>query len=117
MNENELKRIGFDRENFFEWMTKEISQQRELFIVKSRQYATIDPLANFRTAAMARYGNGSYNSMFLEAKSYAMKHIAHLINNDTTGPKIEESLGDIAVYCLIMKYMAEMDKMDKKEDL
>ena len=110
-----FERIEFDQQNFYEWMLGEMDKQKDLFAAKNDQYSTGDPLANFRTSALAKYHNDSYCCMFNEAKNFAMKHIAHLINNGIAGPKISESLGDIAVYCLIMKYMVEMNTEKNKK--
>lgn len=109
----DFKYYEFDIDNFNIWMLREMDKQKLLFQAKSDQYSTHDPLANFRTSALATYHEGSYRYMFEEAKGFAKKHIAHLINSNIDGPKLSESLGDIAVYCLIMKYMVEMHQENK----
>lgn len=43
--------------------------------------------------------------MFDEAKNYQRKHVAHVQNCNISGPKVDESLKDIAVYAVIMLYM------------
>ena len=78
---------------------------KETFRRKNQQYATADPLANFRTGAYMRTGRADYADMYEEAKNYQRKHIAHVQNNEINGSKVDESLTDIAVYAVLMKYM------------
>lgn len=42
-----------------------------------------------------------------EAKDYQRKHIAHVENWGIEGPKVNESLTDIAVYAVIMRVMQQ----------
>lgn len=78
---------------------------KETFRKKNEQYATTDPLANFRTGALLNEGIDTWGAMYEEAKNYQRKHIAHVQNNKINGPKVGESLTDIAVYAVLMKYM------------
>ena len=50
--------------------------------------------------------------MYETAKSYCLKHVAHVFGAGQTinEEKITESLGDIAVYCIIMQHMVESNK-------
>ena len=86
----------------------------ELFWEKHEQYGDKDPLANFRNGALLMYGNDSWSSMYEAAKGYAMKHVAHAFGRGQTvdEEKLAESLGDIAVYCVIMQYMVEQRKKE-----
>lgn len=80
-----------------------------LFELKQKQYGDKDPLANFRNGANMKYGVDSWENMFEVAKDYCMKHVAHVFGKGQTIDEkgIEESLGDIAVYCVIMMYMVQ----------
>ena len=81
----------------------------ELFWEKNEQYGDKDPLANFRNGALLQYGDDSWRSMYETAKGYAMKHVAHVFGGGQTidEEKLDESLGDVSVYCVIMQYMVE----------
>jgi hydroxymethylpyrimidine/phosphomethylpyrimidine kinase len=106
------------RENadFVRFVTHKFDEMKELFIKKNEQYGTGDPLANFRTAALMHSGEASYEAMYEEAKAFMRKHIAHIENNGIGGANVAESLGDVMVYCNIMKYMVnewEKNREDK----
>lgn len=83
-----------------------------LFKEKNKQYGDKDQLANFRNGAMLQYGDDSWEHMYETAKSYCLKHVAHVFGAGQTinDEKITESLGDIAVYCIIMQHMVENNK-------
>lgn len=83
-----------------------------LFKAKNKQYGDKDQLANFRNGAMLQYGDDSWAYMYETAKSYCLKHVAHVFGAGQTinDEKITESLGDIAVYCIIMQHMVESNK-------
>lgn len=95
--------------------TEEFSQEiisiidneiKPLFLKKNRQYKTNDdPLANFTTGAMLRYGNGNMPAKYETLKDYVNKHISHVYDNELDGDKVGESIGDIVVYFLIAMYM------------
>lgn len=91
--------------NYVDFVTSKFDEMKELFIKKNEQYSTGDPLANFRTAALMHSGEDSYAAMYEEAKAFCRKHIAHIENNGIGGAKVAESLGDTAVYSVIMMYM------------
>jgi hydroxymethylpyrimidine/phosphomethylpyrimidine kinase len=106
------------RENagFVSFVTQKFDEMKELFVKKNEQYGTGDPLANFRTAALMHSGEASYEAMYEEAKAFMRKHIAHIENNGISGANVAESLGDVMVYCNIMKYMVnewEKNREDK----
>lgn len=99
---------------FVHFVTNEFDRMKELFIKKNEQYSTYDPLANFRTAALMHSGEASYEMMYEEAKAFMRKHIAHIENNGIGGHKVAESLGDVMVYCNIMKYMLKKWEDEQK---
>ena len=85
----------------------------ELFKKKQEQYQNnTNTLADFEQGALIRYGKGDLKTMFETAKDYVNKHIAYLYSNNINDKKIDESLNDIIVYSLIMKFMKE--KSDTK---
>lgn len=98
---------------FTNFVLSKIDELKELFAHKNEQYATNDPVANFRTGALLDGGIDDYASMYLTARDYMKKHVAHIYNNGAFGPKVDESLMDVAAYCLIMLYFAE--KAHKEE--
>ena len=100
--------------DYVEFITKKFDEMKELFIKKNKQYSTGDPLANFRTAALMHSGEDSYEAMYEEAKAFMRKHIAHIENTGICGRKAAESLGDIMVYCNIMKYMIHAWELEQK---
>lgn len=77
------------------------------FEIKNKQYGRHDPLGNFRNGAMLRYGDDSWEHMYETAKSYCLKHVAHVFGKGQAidDKNVDESLHDIAVYCVIMEYM------------
>lgn len=97
-----LNREGNDFVNF---VVAEFEKLAELFKQKNDQYGGRDPLANFRTGALMNKGFDTWPAMFDEAKNYQRKHVAHVQNCNISGPKVDESLMDIAVYSVIMLYM------------
>lgn len=91
--------------DFVNFVVKEFDELAELFKQKNEQYGGRDPLANFRTGALMNRGFDTYQAMYEEAKNYQRKHVAHVQNCNISGPKVDESLKDIAVYAVIMLYM------------
>ncbi len=91
--------------DFTKFVVQAFEDLSKMFAEKNEQYATGDPVANFRTGARLRYGSACNAHMYEVAKDYVGKHIAHVYNNDVYGPKVEESLADIAVYSVIMLYL------------
>ena len=72
-----------------------------------------DALANFRAGALLKYGDASYSHMYECAKDYARKHIAFIETHNIEADHIEESLGDIAVYAIIMMYMKACNEAEQ----
>lgn len=89
---------------------------KEMFIKKNKQYATTDPLANFRTGAFMHTGRADYAAMYEEAKGYQRKHIAHIQNNKIDGPQVAESLKDNAIYSIIELEMLRRYLAEKREN-
>lgn len=104
---------NFNNQDFTNFVVNEFGALAELFDKKQKQYGTNDPLANFRTGALMNVGNDSWQAMYDEAKSYQRKHVAHIENCDINGPKVDESLKDIAVYAVIMLYMHKKEQESK----
>lgn len=100
-------------DEFTEFMVDKLDELKKLFKEKHEQYGTSDPLANFAAGAALANSNLSgppvpvYCAMYEEAKAYQRKHIAFISTHDVSASKAEESLKDIAVYCLIEMYIIE----------
>lgn len=63
-------------------------------------------------AEAKKHAVGGCGCVFEVAKGYCLKHVTQVFGAGTnidTG-KIDESLGDIAVYCIIMLYMVKQHK-------
>lgn len=101
--------------DFTEFVTQVFNDLGKMFAEKNEQYATHDPVANFRTGARLRYGSACNAHMYEVAKDYVGKHVAHVFNNDVYGPKVNESLADIAVYAAIMLYFREEASHERKQ--
>lgn len=102
---------------FAEFVDDKLDELRRLFEEKNEQYKGMgNPLANFEAGAALAYGgfgvfgNEGYFLMYEEAKAYQRKHIAFITTHDINAPKAEESLKDIAMYCLIQMYMIKKQK-------
>lgn len=100
------------KNEFAEFIDGKLDELRKLFEEKNEQYEGAgNPLANFAAGAALAYSNfglppaPAYHAMYEEAKAYQRKHIAFINTHDICAPKAEESLKDIAVYCLIEMYM------------
>lgn len=102
---------------FTDCVLGEIDALRELFARKNEQYATNDPVANFRTGALLDGGKADAADMYLTARDYMKKHVAHIYNNGVFGPKADESLRDTAMYCLIMLYFVKVAKQETRNEL
>ena len=76
-----------------------------LFKEKNKQYGDKDPLANFRNGAMLQYGDDSREHMYETAKSYCLKHVAHVFGAGQTinEEKISEKPWR---YCCILHHHA-----------
>lgn len=78
----------------------------EMFAKKNLQYREgTDDLANFTKGALLRYGDATMSAKYETLKDYVNKHISHVYNYPLTGPKVDESLMDIAVYFIIALVM------------
>lgn len=103
-----------DKQEFLERFKDIIDKTWELFNEKNEQYATNDPLANFRKGSLLKFGCDDYCHMYSVLKDYMNKHVAHIYNNNIDGNKIRESLGDIAVYSIIGMVMLDAHKQEKE---
>lgn len=97
---------------FVDYVLNKFDRLKAQFKAKNDQYATADPVANFRTGALLRYRKCEPEDMYEVAKEYMGKHVAHVYNNGAHGPKVDESLADIAIYCLIMLYFVKKAKKE-----
>lgn len=103
------------REEFIKFVCSTFDELKELFLKKNTQYggdSSYEPLQNFALGAAMHRGSclsldhkDRYRHMYEEAKGYERKHIAHVMGNDITAAKVEESLKDIAVYSVIELFM------------
>ena len=77
-----------------------------MFEKKNGQYREgTDDLANFTKGALLLTGNDNMSAKYEALKAYVAKHIAHVYNHGLTGPKVSESIMDIAVYFIIALVM------------
>lgn len=106
------------REEFIKFVCSTFDELKELFLKKNTQYgggSSYNPLLNFELGAVMHKGsflNGSdrYKRMYEEAKAYERKHVAHVMGNDISAAKVDESLKDIAVYSVIELFMIHKHK-------
>ena len=100
--------------DFVDECLEEFAALAELFERKNSQYGVNSPLANFRNGALLACGDADWPYMFKVAKSYCLKHVAHVFGagQNIDDDKLDESLGDIAVYCIIMLYMVKKYKAE-----
>lgn len=106
---------GLPREEFIKFVCSTFDELKELFVKKNTQYgggSSYEPLQNFALGAAMHRGSclsldhrDRYRHMYEEAKGYERKHIAHVMGNDITAAKVDESLKDIAVYSVIELFM------------
>lgn len=112
--------------NYRKFVNSKFHELSKLFNKKFDQYAGFsddvemtdtvihaDALANFRAGALLKYGDASYQHMYECAKDYARKHIAFIETHNIEADHIEESLGDIAVYAIIMMYMKACNEAEQ----
>lgn len=115
------------REEFIQFVCNTFDELKELFLKKNTQYgggSSYDPLQIFELGAAMHKGsclsldNGDrYRHMYEEAKGYERKHVAHVMGNDISAAKVDESLKDIAVYSVIELYMIHKHKqLNNKEE-
>ena len=95
-------------------VNKKLIDIHKLFKAKNAQYSTEDPFANFTTGANLMYGNNNMCAKYEALKGYVAKHIAHVYNHSLIGPKVKESIGDIAVYFIIAWIMADLAAEEQK---
>ncbi len=88
-----------------------MDEKKDLFKRKAQQYGIGDELANFRDGAAAMQLNPeSLDDCFQALKGYCNKHISFVQRSRELNDKVDESLGDIAVYALIAQAMWRMKK-------
>lgn len=103
--------------DFVDECLEKFAELAELFKRKNSQYGVNGPLANFRNGALLACGDDDWPYMFKVAKSYCLKHVAHVFGagQNIDDDKLDESLGDIAVYCIIMLYMVKKYKAESQQ--
>lgn len=98
-------------EDFYAAMDAQIEEMAKLFLEKNTVQYTDNgqqnALANFYKGALMRFGVATEREMFEVTHDWARKHLAFLENANINTPKIDESLMDIAVYALIMRYFVK----------
>lgn len=101
----------------FEELVLDIFQRLEtLYRNKNEQYGMgYDGLLNFRDGAFLNGENPEdINACFKALKGYMNKHISKVERSTELNKQVAESLGDIAVYCIIAMAMQEYEA--KKHD-
>lgn len=100
--------------NFISEKTKNIEQ---LFLKKNEQYANNDPVANFTKGGEIMFGASTHYTQLEALKSYMLKHVAHIYGNgnDINTKGLDESLGDVATYCLIALAILEDYKNESRD--
>ena len=103
--------------DFVDECLEQFAALAELFKRKHSQYGIKDQLANFRNGALLACGDDDWPCMLEVAKGYCLKHVTQVFGAGTNidTDKIDESLGDIAVYCIIMLYMVKKYKAENRE--
>ena len=96
-----------NKEVFLQKFKRIIDDTWELCQQKNKQYGTDDALANFRAGAALSEQDVNYPGMYKVLKDYMLKHVAHVYNNYIGAQGVRESLGDIAVYCIIGMVMCD----------
>lgn len=101
-------------EKFIQAIHKKLDDIGKLFDAKNAQYANADdPMANFTRAGALRHGRSDLIGKYEALKDMVEKHIAHVYNNDLDGHKVDESIGDIAVYFIIAGVMSDLRKSEE----
>lgn len=104
----EVKNIDKEQAEFVGFVLDTFEDLKMQFLEKNTQYKTAaDPLANFRRGALLGMGACGYNEMYRTALGYENKHLVHVFNQSVYGPKVDESLRDIAIYSIIELYMVK----------
>ena len=104
-------------QGFCEFVCDTFDKLKAQFIEKNKQYGDIDPLANFRLGAALDRGEASTEAMYETAKSYELKHVAHIYGHAVNGSKVDESLKDVAVYSVIKLYLRELYYLEKLAEM
>lgn len=105
---------------FVEFVVNKLEELSKKFKLKNEQYtgetsmSKCGELANFRIGALLKHGEAGYSEMYDCAKDYARKHIAYIESHDVFADSVEESLGDIAIYAVIMMYMKACYEQERK---
>lgn len=103
--------------NFTEFVTGKFAELSNKFQRKHDQYkGSGGELANFRTGALLKYGKADMESMYETLKDYMRKHVAYMETHGLDGSSLGDSLGDIAVYCVIAMYMRECYMQDQQRE-
>lgn len=96
---------------FAETVLKAFDDEKDLYKQKAEQYAQGDPLANFRGgAALQGLNPESLDDCFKVLLMYMAKHVAFVYQAGKLETRVNESLGDIAVYSNIARAMWRMKK-------
>ena len=118
------------------FVSKTFDELKELFIAKSSQYGSGEPLENLKLGAIleeAAFNNEPFSCscseasphewlwwerMWKEASNYERKHIIHVAMHGIKGDKVDESLKDIAVYSVIKLYIYKKlcEALDKEKE-
>lgn len=108
---------------FVEFVVSKLEELSKKFKLKNEQYtgetsmSKCGELANFRIGALLKYGQSGYSAMYECAKDYVRKHIAYIESHCVFADSVEESLGDIAIYAVIMMYMKACYEEERKIQL
>lgn len=104
--------------NFSDFVIEQFGRLQNKFRQKHSQYkgSDADELANFRAGALLKYGKADMAHMYETAKDYCRKHVAYIETHGIDGKTVEDSLGDIAVYAMIMLYMRKCSQQDAGND-
>ena len=105
---------------FVDFVVSKLEELSKKFKLKNEQYtgetsmSKCGELANFRIGALLKHGEAGYSEMYDCAKDYVRKHIAYIESHDVFADSVEESLGDIAIYAVIMMYMKACYEKERK---
>lgn len=104
-------------DDFNEFVTQKFNELSDKFSKKNQQYSvSLAQLANFATGARLKYGKSGMPEMYETLKDYCRKHIAYVETHGIDGNSLQDSLEDIAVYCVIAMYMRECYMQDQQRE-
>lgn len=113
--------------DFVDFVINRLEELSKKFQLKNEQYigqytgessiSKCGELANFRIGALLKHGKAGYSDMYDCAKDYVRKHIAYIESHGIYSDAVEESLGDIAIYAVIMMYMKACYEQERKMKL